>query len=77
MSLFIFLFICGANHIVNRGAQWPSGRASDSGARGWGFETYLRRVVSLRKTLYSPKVIFVRRDIFYNVAYIIETRTPY
>ena len=33
-----------------------SGRASDSGARGQRFETYLRRVVSLSKTLYSPKV---------------------
>ena len=26
------------------GAQWLSGRVSDSGARGPGFETYLRRV---------------------------------
>ena len=29
----------------------------DSGARGRGFETYRRRVVSLSKTLYSPKVL--------------------
>ena len=28
-----------------------------TGARGPGFETYLRRVVSLSKTLYSPKVL--------------------
>ena len=42
---------------VARGARWPSGRVSDSGARGRGFETYLRRVVSLSKTLYSPKVL--------------------
>ena len=34
-----------------------SGRVSDSGARGPGFETYRRRVVSLSKTLYSPKVL--------------------
>ena len=34
-----------------------SGRVSDSGARGRGFETYRRRVVSLSKTLYSPKVL--------------------
>ena len=40
-----------------RGAQWLSGRVSDSGARGPGFETYRRRVVSLSKTLYSPKVL--------------------
>ena len=39
------------------GAWWLSGRVSDSGARGPGFETYLRRVVSLSKTLYSPKVL--------------------
>ena len=30
---------------------------SFSGARGPGFETYRRRVVSLSKTLYSPKVL--------------------
>ena len=37
-----------------RGARWLSGRVSDSGARGPGFETYRRRVVSLSKTL-SPR----------------------
>ena len=37
--------------------RWLSGRVSDSGARGPGFETYRRRVVSLSKTLYSPKVL--------------------
>ena len=40
-----------------KGARWLSGRVSDSGARGRGFETYRRRVVSLSKTLYSPKVL--------------------
>ena len=44
-------------HNYVRGARWLSGRVSDSGARGPGFETYLRRVVSLSKTLYSPKVL--------------------
>ena len=39
------------------GARLLSGRVSDSGARGPGFETYRRRVVSLSKTLYSPKVL--------------------
>ena len=39
------------------GARWLSGIVSDSGARGPGFETYRRRVVSLSKTLYSPKVL--------------------
>ena len=45
------------NPIPVRGARWLSGRVSDSGARGRGFETYRRRVVSLSKTLYSPKVL--------------------
>ena len=44
-------------HFNARGARWLSGRVSDSGARGPGFETYLRRVVSMSKTLYSPKVL--------------------
>ena len=39
------------------GVRWLSGRVSDSGARGPGFETYRRRVESLSKTLYSPKVL--------------------
>ena len=44
-------------HMDSGGARWLSGRVSDSGARGRGFETYRRRVVSLSKTLYSPKVL--------------------
>ena len=44
-------------HPPVRGARWLSGRVSDSGAGGPGFETYRRRVVSLSKTLYSPKVL--------------------
>ena len=53
-SSTIFCFqICSAL----RGARWLSGRVSDSGARGPGFETYRRRVVSLSKTLYSLKVL--------------------
>ena len=43
--------------LASGGARWLSGRVSDSGARGPGFETYRRRVVSLSKTLYSPKVL--------------------
>ena len=45
------------NTTENRGARWLSGRVSDSGAGGPGFKTYRRRVVSLSKTLYSPKVL--------------------
>ena len=38
------------------GSLWPSGRASDSGARGRGFNSHSgRRVLSLSKTL--PKVL--------------------
>ena len=43
--------------LSDAGARWLSGRVSDSEARGRGFETYLRRVVFLSKTLYSPKVL--------------------
>ena len=46
------------------GARWLSGRASDSGARGLGFETYFLRVVSLSKTLYSPKVLVIPRKLW-------------
>ena len=42
-------------------SDWLSGRASDSGAKGLGFETYLFRVLSLSKTLYSPKVLVIPR----------------
>ena len=34
---------------------WPSVRASDSRARGQGFDTYLRRVVSLSKDTFTPR----------------------
>ena len=44
-----------------RGAEWPSGRASDFGARGRGFDTYLSRVVSLSKDTFTPRVVLVIR----------------
>ena len=47
--------------IFCQGVGWLSGRASDSGARGQGFETDLRCVMSLSKTLYSPKVLVIPR----------------
>ena len=46
---------------MSRGARWQSGRASDPGARGHGFETYLHGVVSLSKPLYSTKVLVIPR----------------
>ena len=49
--------LTSSNLTENRGARCLSGRVWDSGARGRGFETYRRRVVSLSKTLYSLKVL--------------------
>ena len=43
--------------VVSANRNFQMARVSDSGARGPGFETYRRRVVSLSKTLYSPKVL--------------------
>ena len=41
---------------MGRGARWPSGRASDSGARGQGFDPHTgRRVVSLSKIHLPPQ----------------------
>ena len=41
---------------VAREARWPSNRASDSGARGRGFDPHSgRRVVSLSKIHLPPK----------------------
>ena len=57
LYFFILLSLQFSNIKIFRGARWLSGSVSDSGARGRGFETYRRRVVSLSKTLYSPKVL--------------------
>ena len=38
-----------------REARWPSGKASDSGARGLGFDHSGRRVASLSKIHLPPK----------------------
>ena len=43
-----------------RKARWPSGRASDSGARGRGFDSHSgRRVVSLSKIHLPHKKVLV------------------
>ena len=47
--------------VIYWGAWWLSRRVSVSGARGLGFENYLRRVVSLSETLYSLKVLVIPR----------------
>ena len=50
-----FRYIDSTITLLLRGVRWLSGTASDSEARGWGFETYLCCVVFLSKTLYFPK----------------------
>ena len=57
MYMHVISFVSYLVYWLVWGARWLSGRVSDSGARGPGFETYFRRVVSLSKTLYSPKVL--------------------
>ena len=57
LPLLLAPFTVSYRIVFARGARWLSGRVSDSGARGRRFETYRRRVVSLSKTLYSPKVL--------------------
>ena len=42
--------------ICQVGARWPSGRVSDSIARGQGFDSYLRRVVSLSKDTFTRNI---------------------
>ena len=54
-------FVTTASPDLRRRARWLSGKASYSAAKGQGFKTYLRRVVSLSKTLYSPKVLVIPR----------------
>ena len=62
MSLLFDGYKIALIHLVYiLGARRLSGRTSDSGARGRGIETYLRRVVSLSKTLYSPKVLVIHK----------------
>ena len=49
---------------AHRGARGLSDRALDSRARGLGFESHHRRVVSLSKTRYSPKVLLIPRKLW-------------
>ena len=65
----IVLFGNSASHSCSKrfptfqrcGVRWLSRRASGSGARGQRFKIYLRLVVSLSKTLYTPKVLVIPR----------------
>ena len=56
-SRLLFLYNLCISLSIYGGARWLSGRVSDSGARGRGFEIYRRHVVSLSKALYSPKIL--------------------
>ena len=44
---------------MEAGARWPSGRAPDFGGRGWGIDTYIRRIVSLIKDTFTPRKVLV------------------
>ena len=60
--MYILSMLYNKKKKKNRGARWLSGRVSDSGARGQGFDTYRRRVVSLSKTLYSRKYWLITQE---------------
>ena len=55
----LFSFTASLCTYLSMGALWPSGRASDSRARGQVFDTYLRRVVSLSKDTFTPQNVMV------------------
>ena len=51
-------------HEKTWGAWKPSGRVSDSKARGRGFDNYSRHVVSLSKDTFTPpKVLVIPRKL--------------
>ena len=53
---------CILTRTNNREAPWPSGRASDSGARGWGFDPHSgHRVAVSFHTFTSQKVLVIPR----------------
>ena len=56
---FIYSFSLLNQQISIWGALWPSGRASDSRARGRRFDTYLCRVVSLSKDTFTHRKVLV------------------
>ena len=47
------------------GAQWLSGRGSDCGARGRGFETYLHRVMLLSKIVPPIVLVIPRKELLH------------
>ena len=56
ISFTYIIYITYGYKVNLREARWPSGRASDSGARGRGFDPHaFRRVVSLNKIHLTPK----------------------
>ena len=58
-AAFFMLSFSVTDSLLPGGARWPSGRALDSEARGWGFKTYLRCVVSLSKDTFTPRKVLV------------------
>ena len=61
-NYLIFVFMNINEHNRNGRAWLPSGRASDSGATGPGFDTYLCRVVSLNKDTFNSQKVQVIPD---------------
>ena len=43
----------------SRGARWPSGRVSDTGVRGLGFDTYLLPCCVLEQVTFTPRKVLV------------------
>ena len=59
MKLIRFIHVYVINLYVNWGPRCLSGRASNSGARGPGFEPHDRRIVSLGKDIFKVPKDFV------------------
>ena len=50
---------------MRKEVRWPSGRVSNSGARGWGFDPHSgRHVVSLSKKHLHPKILVIPRKLW-------------
>ena len=60
-TVFLYKYVENSMYYRRTGeARWPGGRASDSGARGRGFDPHSgRRVESLRKIHLPPKKVLV------------------
>ena len=69
MCRLYFSFLSCSQYLEIREAWWPSGRASDSGARGQGFDPHSgRHVVSFSKIYLPPKkILVIPRKLFFRL----------